>query len=165
MDMNRLLPVVIAGLLVSSGAASCSSSASQPRYQAAYRSVAEVTGFAVESDPAGGQPSGPVTVRITGMEASRLAQLVRQLPSIPQSQADCIDGLGLTYQIAFGAGLVAQPKAVVEGYACDAAVTVTVSGHASSWRRDATCELFQAVRQILPVQAKATQTFAIGCAG
>jgi hypothetical protein len=158
--MKKLMPVVVAGLLALFAVAGCSSAASQPRYQT---SVAEVTGFATESGVAGSPLSGPVTVRITGIEASRLALLVSQLPAVAQSQVDCIDGLGLIYRIAFGAGLLAQSQANVEGYECDAAVTLTVAGKTSSWRRDGTCKLLQAVSQVLPGQAKATRSFGVGC--
>lgn len=95
------------------------------------------------------------------MEASRLAQLVSQLPSV--SQVHCHEPLGLMYRIVFGAGSVAQSKAVVEGYRCDAAVTITVAGKTSSWRRDANCTLFHAVRQALPGRAEGTQGLDIGC--
>jgi hypothetical protein len=162
-DMNRLPPVVVAGILALFGVASCSSSAAPPQYQTPDRPVAEVTGFASAPSPAGGLLSGPVTVRMTTTQASRLALLVRQLPAAARSQVHCEESLGLIYRIVFGAGLVAQSKAVVEGYRCDAAVTVTVAGKTSSWWRDGTCKLIRAVRQVLPGRAKATQSFDIGC--
>jgi hypothetical protein len=71
--------------------------------------------------------------------------------------------MGLLYRIVFGAGSVAPAGAVVEGYQCDAAVTVTVAGE-TSWRRDPDCTLIRAVRVVLPARAKATQRLAIGCA-
>jgi hypothetical protein len=57
---------VSAGLVVSAGVAGCSS--------ATLPSVAEVTGFtSVPVGPAAGSPpSGPVTVRIAGKDASQL---------------------------------------------------------------------------------------------
>jgi hypothetical protein len=153
--MKLLPPIVAAGIVVLSGVAGCLSSTTGG-------SVAEVTGFAYVGF-IGVAPSGPVTVRITGVESSRLALLVGQLPSVPQYQAHCEEGLGLMYRIAFGAGAAGQSKTVVEGYQCDAAVTVTVAGHASSWRRDSTCALLRAVRHVLPGRAKATRSLSIGC--
>jgi len=67
------------------------------------------------------------------------------------------------YRIVFSNGTVAQSKAVVEGYRCDAGVTVTVPGQTSSWRRDASCTLIRAVRHVLLGRAKATRTLTIGC--
>jgi hypothetical protein len=137
------------------GVVGCSSAATG-------RSVAEVTGF--EHDGfIGGTPSGPVTVRVTGIEPGRLALLVSQLPSVPRSQVHCEEGLGLMYRIVFDAGAAGRSKTVVEGYECDAAVTVTVAGKASSSRRDGTCTLLRAVRQVLPGRAKATRSLDIGC--
>ena len=156
--MKKLPPIVVAGILVLLGVASCSSSKSQPHHQP----IVKVTGFA-KNPFIGGTPSGPVSVRVTGVEASRLALLVRQLPSVSQSQVHCEEPLGLMYRIVFGPGSVAQSKAVVEGYRCDAAVTVTVAGKTSAWRRDANCALLGAVRQALPGRAKATQRLDIGC--
>jgi hypothetical protein len=153
--MKRLLLVVMAGLVVLAAVASCSSSP--------VRSAAEVTGFASAPLPAGSLPSGPVTVRVTGVEASRLALLVNRLPSVTQLQVHCEEPLGLMYRIVFDVGSLAPSKAVVEGYRCDAAVTVTVAGKVSSWRRDANCMLIRAVRLVLPGQAKATQSLDIGC--
>lgn len=121
-----------------------------------------VTGFA-RAGFAGGTPSGPVTVRITAVESGRLAQLVSQLHSVPQSRVHCEEPLGLMYRIVFDSGSAGQSKTVVEGYECDAAVTVTVAGKATSWRRDGTCTLLRAVRQVLPGRAKATQNLDIGC--
>jgi hypothetical protein len=123
-------------------------------------STAEVTGFASVSFAA---PAGRVTIRISGTKVSRLAQLVSQLPSVAPSQVHCEEPLSLMYRIVFGAGPVAQSKAVVEGYRCDAAVTVTVTGKARSWRRDTACTLIRAVRQVLPARAKGTQSLTIGC--
>jgi hypothetical protein len=160
--MKMLPRIVVAGVVVLLGVASCSSSASPSQYQIPDGPVAEVTGFAsVRPDSA--LSSGPVTVRITGMEVSRLAVLAGQLPSVVQSQVRCVEPLGLMYRIVFGNGSVAQSKEVVEGYRCDAGVTVTVSGKASSWRRDANCMLIRAVRLVLPGRAKATQSLSIGC--
>jgi hypothetical protein len=147
---------LVVGLIVLFGLASCSSTT--------LPSVARVTGFGSVSVPAAGSsPSGPVTVRVAGKDASQLAQLVSQLPSIAQSQVHCEEPLGLIYRIVFGAGSVAQSTEVVEGYECAAAVTVSVVGEAISWRRDANCTLIQAVRHLLPGRAKATQSLAIGC--
>jgi hypothetical protein len=127
-------------------------------------SVAEVTGFRAVSVPAAGSsPSGAVTVRVAGKDASRLEQLVSHLPSVTQSQVNCEEPLGLIYRIVFGASSVAQSKEIVEGYECAAAVTVSVAGEAISWRRDANCTLIRAVRRLLPGRAKATQSLAIGC--
>jgi hypothetical protein len=155
-EMKKLWPVVVAGVVVLFGVASCSSAVQQ------HQAVAEVTGFA-RNPFAGGTPSGPITVRITGMEAGRLAHLVSQLPAVPQSQVHCEEPLGLMYRIVFAPGSVAQSKAVVDGYRCDAAVTVTVAGRTNPWRRDADCALLAAVRQALPGRAKATQSLDIGC--
>ena len=152
--MKRIPPIVAAGIVVLAGVTGCSSGTTGG-------SVAEVTGFA-HAGPIGGT-SGPVTVRISGAKSSRLALLASQLPSVPQSQVHCEEGLGLIYRIVFDAGVAGQPTTVAEGYECDAAVTVTVTGKASSWRRDATCTLFRAVRQVLPDRAKATQSLDIGC--
>ena len=161
--MNRLPPIVIAGLVILLGLASCSSSTVRPHYQRSYGSVAEVTGFASVPLMTRSLPSGAVTVRITGTEASRLALLVSQLPSVAQSQVHCEEPRGLMYRIVFGAGSVAQSRAVIKGYRCDAAVTVRVAGKTSSWRRDTSCTLNRAVRQVLPGGAKATQSLEIGC--
>lgn len=161
--MKRLPSLVAAGLLVLLGAAGCSSSAWQPQLQMSDRSVAEVTGFAYVAGPATGETSGPITVRVTGMKASRLALLVSQLPAVARLQVDCQEPLGLTYRIVFGAGLLAESKVVVEGYECDAAVTLTVAGKTSLWRRDASCKLIRAVRQVLPGRATATRSIAAEC--
>ena len=153
--MKVIPPIVVAGLVVLFGVAGCSS-------QPSGGSIARVTGFAHDGF-IGGTPSGPVTVRVTGAESGRLALLVSQLPSVPQSQVHCEEPLGLIYRIAFAAGAAGRAKTVVEGYLCDAAVTVTVAGTASSWRRDGTCTLLRVVRQVLPGRAKATRSLAIGC--
>jgi hypothetical protein len=154
--MTKPALIVLICLVVLVGVAGCSSTA--------LPSVAEVTGFISVSVPvAGSSPSGPVTVRVAGKEASRLAQLVSQLPSVAQSQVHCEEPLGLMYRIVFGAGSVPQSKEVVEGYECAAAVRVAVAGKASSWGRDANCTLIRAVRHVLPGRAEATQSLAIGC--
>lgn len=158
--MKRLAQLLVVGLLALLGAASCSSSTVGLPYLPSGESVAEVTGFA--SVPLTSSASGPVTVRITGTEAIRLALLVSQLPSIKQSQVICHEPWGLMYRIVFG-GSVTQSKVVVEGYRCDAAVTVTVAGSPSAWGRDAACTLIRAVGQVLPARAKATQSLDIGC--
>jgi hypothetical protein len=152
-------PIAVAGLVVLlGGLASCSSSALPPHPT----SVGEVTGF-VSVPLMSGVPSGPVTVAMTGIEASRLARLVSALPTVGHGPLNCHEPLGLMYRIVFAAGLVAQPKAVVDGYRCGAQVMITAAGTASSWRRDSACRLIRAVRQVLPGRAKATQTLAIGC--
>jgi hypothetical protein len=150
-------PLSVLGLVVLVGVAGCSSTT--------LPSVAEVTGFtSIPVGPAAASPpSGPVTVRVAGKEASRLAQLVSQLPSVPQSQVTCIEPPGLTYRIVFGASSVTQSKEVVEGFLCAAGVTVAVAGKAISWRRDAKCALIRAVRHVLPDRAKATQSLLPGC--
>jgi hypothetical protein len=86
---------------------------------------------------------------------------VRQLPSV--APVRCAEPLSLMYRIVISAGSVAQPKAVVAGYRCDAAVTITVPGKTRSWRRDTACAVLRAVRQVLPAQAKGTRSLAIGC--
>ena len=155
-DMRKPTLIVLVGLAALLGESSCSSTT--------LPSVAEVTGFRSVSSPvAGSSPSGPVTVRVAGNDASRLAQLVSRLPSVPQSQVQCEEPLGLRYRIVFGAGSVAQSREVVDGYECAAGVTVAVAGQAISWRRDANCTLIRAVRHVLPGRAKATQRLAIGC--
>ena len=154
-DMQKPRLIVLVCLAVVIGVAGCSS--------ATLPSVAEVTGFRSVRIPAGSAPSGPVTVRVAGKDATRLAELVSQLPSVAQSQVNCHEPLGLMYRIVFGAGSVAQSKEIVEGYQCDAAVRVAVAGKASPWRRDASCTLIRAVQHVLPSRAKATQSLAIGC--
>jgi hypothetical protein len=155
-DMKKFLLSVLTGLIVLVGVAGCSST-TRP-------SVAEVTGFQSASVPAeGSAPSGPVTVRVAGKDASRLARLVSELPSVRQSQVQCEEAPGLIYRIVFGAGSVAQSKEIVEGYWCAAAVTVAVAGKALSWRRDVNCTLIRAVRHVLPDRAKATQRLLPGC--
>jgi hypothetical protein len=155
-DMMKPTLIVLVGIVVLLGVASCASTT--------LPSVAEVTGFRSVSVPvAGSSPYGPVTVRVAGKDASRLAQLVSRLPSVAQSQVHCEEPLGLMYRIVFGVGSVARPKQVVEGYRCAAAVTVAVAGKAISWRRDANCTLIRAVRHVLPGRAKATQSLPIGC--
>jgi hypothetical protein len=152
--MKKPALIVLICLVVVVGVAGCSSTT--------VPSVAEVTGFtSVRIPAAGSAPSGPVTVRVAGKDASLLAQLVSQLPTV--SQVQCHEPLGLMYRIAFGAGSVAQSKEIVEGYRCAAAVRVAVAGKAASWRRDANCTLIRAVRHVLPGRAKATQSLAIGC--
>jgi hypothetical protein len=152
--------MVVAGLLASLCVVSCSSSALLPQSVLSDGSTAEVTGFASVSF---GPPAGPVTIRISGTKVSRLALLVSQLPSVAPSQVHCEEPLSLMYRIEFGAGSVAQSKAVVDGYRCDAAVTIAVTGKTISWRRDTACTLIRAVRQLLPAQAKGTQSLAVGC--
>lgn len=149
--------LVLAGLV---GVAACSSSAALPQPQGAAqgRPVAQVTGFRHGSIFG---LSDPVTVRITGPRASRLAQLVSQLP--PAAQPDCHEPLDLIYRIALRAGPVARSTTVFDGYRCGAAVAVTAAGKAVSWRRDTTCELYDAVRQVLPGRARATQHLGVGC--
>jgi hypothetical protein len=160
-DMKKPTLIVVICLVVLIGVAGCSSTTLP---SAALSSAAEVTGFTSVSIPAeGSSPSGPVTVRVAGKDASRLAQLVSQLPSVAQSQVHCHEPLGLMYRIVFGAGSVPQSKEIVAGYQCAAAVRVAVAGKASSWRRDANCTLIRAVRHVLPGRAKATQSLAIGC--
>lgn len=151
-----------AGLVVLLGVAGRSSSTLLPQSQTADWSAAEVTGFAAVPVTST-SPSGTVTVRITGPAESRLALLVSQLPAIAQSQVVCHEPLGLMYRIVFGSGSAAPSEAVVDGYRCDAAVTITVAGKASLWGRDANCSLIRAVALLLPRQAKATQSLSIGC--
>jgi len=158
--MKRPSSMVVAGLLASLSVVGCSSSAFRPQSLPFDGSTAEVTGFASVSFAA---PAGPVTVRISGTEASRLALLVSQLPSVAPSQVHCEEPLSLMYRIVFGASSGAQTKAVVAGYRCDAAVTITVTGKTGSWRRDTACTVIRAVRQALPARAKGTQSLAIGC--
>jgi hypothetical protein len=154
--MKKPTLIVLICLVGLVGVAGCSS--------ATLPSVAEVTGFTSVSIPAeGSSPSGPVTVRVAGKDARRLAQLVSQLPSVARSQVHCHEPLGLMYRIVFGAGSVPQSKEIVEGYQCAAAVRVAVAGKASSWRRDTSCTLIRAVRHVLPGRVKATQSVAIGC--
>src|SRR5215831_4604293 len=161
--VTRLPSIAVAGLLVLFGVASCTSSTSRQQYETSDRSLAEVTGFASAPRFAGGPPSGPIAVRITGTQAIRLALLVNRLPSAPSSQVNCVEPLGLMYRIVFGTGTVAKSKAVVDGYRCDAGVTVTVAGQTKSWRRDASCALIRAVREVLQGRAKATRSLTIGC--
>jgi hypothetical protein len=161
--MKGIRPIAAAGALVLSGVAGCSAAPAGQRYQPSGESVAEVTGFAHDAMFIGGTPSGPVSVRITGVRSSRLALLVSQLPSV--SQVHCEEPLGLMYRIVFDAGAARQSKTVVDGYRCDAAVTVTVAGKASTWRRDSACTLLRAVREVLPGRAKATRSLSIGCGG
>ena len=154
METPRLVGLL--GVVVLFVVAGCSS--------AALPSVAQVTGFrSVRVPVAASSPYGPVTVRVAGKGADRLAQLVSQLPSATQSQVTCHEPLGLMYRIVFGAGSGAQSHEVVEGYECAAAVTVAVAGQAISWRRDAHCALIRAVRHVLPARAMATQRLASGC--
>jgi hypothetical protein len=160
--MRKIASIVAAGVLVLLGAGGCASATVHPQYQPPDESVATLTGFASVAF-IGGTPSGPVTVRITGTAANRLAVLVSQLPSVSQSQVHCEEPLGLMYRIDFGTDAAGPSKTVVDGYRCDAAVTVTVAGRASSWRRDSTCRLIRAVRQALPVRARATRSLDIGC--
>jgi hypothetical protein len=155
--MTKPTQIVLATLVVLLGTASCSS-ATPP-------SVAEVTGFT--SVPAGQVPgsslTGPVTVRVAGKDASRLAQLVSQLPAVTQSQVHCEEPPGMIYRIVFDSGSATRSKEVVDGYRCAAAVSVAVLGQAISWRRDANCTLIRAVRDVLSGRANATQSLAIGC--
>jgi hypothetical protein len=158
--MKRLAQLVSVGLLALLGAASCSSPTVGLPYQASGESLAEVTGFASVQLPF--PASGPVTVRVAGTEASGLAVLVSQLPSIKQSLL-CHEQV-LMYRIVFGPS-AAQSDAVVEGYACDAVVTVTVAGNptVTVWGRDADCTLIRAVAHVLPARAKLTRSLDVGC--
>lgn len=166
--MQKLAPVAVTalvlllGAVVVFGAAGCSSSVWSPQIPTSDLSAAAVTGFASSGPLAGSNSFGPVTVQIAGARASQLAQLVDQLPSVPQSQMDCIDGLGLVYRIVFSSGPDSS-RTVVEGYRCNAGVTVTLSGRNSSWLRDADCTLIRAVRQMLPSRATATRSTTVGC--
>jgi hypothetical protein len=155
--MKKPTQIVLAGLVVLLGTASCTSATLPP--------VAELTGFTsvLAGQGPGSSLSGPVTVRVSGKDASRLAHLVSQLPAVTQSQVHCEEPPGLIYRIVFGGGSAARPKEVVAGYMCAAAVSVAVAGQAISWRRDAHCTLIRAVRHVLPGWAKATQSLAIGC--
>jgi hypothetical protein len=157
--MKRRSPVVAAGLVASLCVVGCSSSTVAQSLQSD-ASTAEVTGFSSVSFAA---PAGPVTIRIGQTSASRLALLVSRLPSVAPSQVSCHEPLSLMYRIVFGSGSVAQSKAVVKGYRCDAAVTITVAGKPTSWRRDSACTVIRAVRQVLPAQAGGTQGQGIGC--
>jgi len=132
----------------------------QPHYATQDWPVAEVTGF--RSGSIFGF-SGPVSIRVTGPQASRLAKLVSQIPAA--SPPDCHEGPGLIYRIAFSAGAVAHSTAVVDGYQCGAEVALTSAGRVTSWRHDPTCALYRAVRQVLPGRAKATQNLGVGCNG
>ncbi len=123
--------------------------------------AAQVTGFA--SVPLLSRPAGPVTVRVTGAGASRLALLLGHLRVVTRSQVSCNDPPGLMYRIVFGAGLIAKSKTVAESYRCAAGVTIMVAGRPGSWRRDSHCTLIRAVRRVLPARAKATRSLAIGC--
>lgn len=164
-DMRRLRSVAVALLAAALGLAGCSSSAATPQYLTSGGLVAEVTGFASPGalGPMITQPfARPVTVRITGPEVSRLAWLVTRLQSAAPSELDCHEPAGLMYRIVFGSPSATRSRAVVSGYICSAAVTVTIAG-TTSWRRDATCALIRAVRQVLPASAKATQSLGIGC--
>jgi hypothetical protein len=66
-------------------------------------------------------------------------------------------------RITWSSGSQAHATTVVDGYRCAAAVTVSYAGTPTTWRRDVTCELIAAVRQVLPHQARATLDFTIGC--
>jgi hypothetical protein len=153
-----LAGLALAGLVLA-GTAGCSSSGARPRHRPDRPDglVAEVTGF---RDGSIFGLSGPVTVRVTGWQASRLARLVSQLPSAPQPE--CEEPLALIYRITFGGGSAADSTAV-DGYRCGAGVTTKAAGETVLWRRDATCTLIAAVRQVLPARARATQRLAIGC--
>lgn len=157
--MKRLQPILAASSIVLA-VAGCSAAAARPPVRASDQSVAEVTGFTSESSA--WSLYGPVSVRATGAQASRLALLVNQLPSA--ARPECQEPAGLIYRIVFGAGSVAHSKTVVvEGYRCGAAVAVGAAGSASYWRRDSACKLFRAVRRILSGRAKATQDLTPGC--
>ena len=157
MRLSLTLAMGLAALLAAGG---CSSPPGGLSYLPASESSARVIGFASAS-PGGGTPTDPLTIHISKAQASTLAQLLRQLPSVDQSQVNCHEGPGLIYRIVFQADSAAE----VDGYRCDAAVTVSLGGKHPVWRRDAGCSLFHAVRQVLPAQAKATESLDIGCAG
>jgi hypothetical protein len=157
-NVKRLSPTLalgLAGLLV----VGCSSSSGGLSYLPASESSARVTGFASFS-LAGGTSTDPLTIHIGRANAGRLAQLARQLPAVEQSQVHCQEGLELIYRIVFQT----EPTVVVDGYRCDAAVTVSLGGKHPAWRKDADCSLFHAVRHVLHAQAKATEALDIGCA-
>jgi hypothetical protein len=103
--------MVAAALLASLCVAGCSSATVRPQPLPSHGSTAVITGFASVS--LFGAPAGPVTIRISGSKASRLALLVSHLPSV--APAHCEEPLSLMYRIVFGAGSVAHSKAVVEG--------------------------------------------------
>jgi hypothetical protein len=166
--MKKPSLIVLAGLVVLLGVASCSSST----FRSPLQPVSTVTGFA-RIPLTRGVPSGPVMVRLAGGEAIRLALLLRQLPLVPgaapvpgwpPSQVHCGEPLGLMYRIVFAGGDGPVPAEVVEGYRCGAVVAVWVPGsRISSWQRDANCTLIRAVRHVLPGRAKATQSLSIRC--
>jgi hypothetical protein len=156
-----MAPILVTSLVLMLGIASCSSSTSQLHYRTSDTPVTELTGFAFAAARLL-SPSGPVTVRVTGIRASRLALLVKELPAVAESQISCVEPPGLMYKLAFSAGSIAPSKAVVEGYSCDAAVTVKADGK-TSWRRDANCALIKAVSLALPGRAKATRSLDVGC--
>ena len=106
--MKKAALIVLAGLVVLFGVASCSSST----FRSPLLPVSTVTGFA-RIPLTDGVRSGPVMVRLTGSEAIRLALLLRQLPPVPgaapapglpPSQVHCEQPLGLMYRIVFAAG-------------------------------------------------------------
>ena len=165
--MKKAALIVLAGLVVLFGVASCSSSV----FRSPMLPVSTVTGFA-RVPLTGGVPFGPVTARLTDRQAIRLVLLLRQLPLVPgaaapgspPSQVSCHEPLGLMYRIVFGGGDGPVPAEEVEGYRCDAAVAVGFpGGPIRSWRRDAQCRLIRAVRQVLPGRARATQSLPVGC--
>jgi hypothetical protein len=165
--MKKPALIVLAGLVVLFGVADCSSSTTRSQLVP----ISTVTGF-TRMPLTGGAPAGPVMVRLTYTQATRLAVLLRQLPPVPggfapglpPSQVHCEEPMGLMYRLVFGGGDGPVPAGVVEGYRCDAAVAVQYPGGGiSSWRRDAQCRLIRAVRHVLPGRAKATQSLPVGC--
>jgi hypothetical protein len=159
--MKRLPPLWAAVLVVLLGVAGCSSTAAAPVSGASERPAAEVTGFSSAGGMFESGSTGPVTVRVSGTSATRLVQQIDQLPH--SGYVHCEEPLGLVYRIVLITNAGARDKTVVDGYRCDAAVTVKADGQAISWRRDATCGLIATVRKLLPGRAKATQDLTIGC--
>ena len=165
-DMKKAALIVLVGTVGLLSVASCSSTT----FRQSLMPVSTVTGFA-RVPVTGGGSAGPVTVRLTEEQATLLAVLVGQLPQVPgdapggpPSAVHCQEPLGLMYRINFGGGDGPVPAEAVEGYRCDAAVAVgNLGGPVVFWHRDANCALIQAVRNVLPTRAKATQRLAIGC--
>jgi hypothetical protein len=120
---------------------------------------AEVTGYAASTID--GQTSGAVSVKLNGVSAARIDQLVERLP--PASVTSVCAENAQVYRITFTPGTGSRQGLKVIGYRCGDLVVEVPSRGLSSDRVDRNCALLSAVRRLLP--ARATELQSSGCPG